>query len=136
VIVLDTSVVSLALRRRKLEVRAPAVRMLRELIDEEADLGVPGIVIQELLSGVRTDRAFEKLRLELEQFDVLLATQDEHVLAARVINGLLNVGVAVKSVDALIAAQTITHNAQLFTLDQDFERIASHVGLSLLKIEN
>ena len=135
-IILDTSVISLALRRRKPDRNSSPVRLLYKFIDEEADLSVPGIVVQEVLSGVRTQQAFERLQSELEHFDVLLATWDDHLLAAQLVNQSLDQGFVLKTVDALIAAQTIAREARLFTLDQDFEQIATHAGLSLLRVED
>jgi predicted nucleic acid-binding protein len=135
-IVLDTSVVSLALRRRKPDLASPALRALGQLIEDEADLGLPGIVVQEILSGVRRERDFHRLRTELEHFEVLLAAFDEHVLAARIVNDALNRGLALKSIDALIAAQTIARSGQLFTLDRDFKLIAADVGLTLFEIDD
>jgi predicted nucleic acid-binding protein len=132
-IVLDTSVLSLALRRRNPNPRHPAVQSFRELLSEDIQLVVPGIVFQELLGGVRSDRQFEELLQRLLTFTVVAASIDHHLSAAHSVNVCRSCGIAVTSADALIAAQTIAYGGQLFTLDQNFERIAETIGLALFK---
>ena len=65
-VLVDTSVWSLALRRRTERANA-AVDELRSLIDE-GRVAMLGIVRQELLSGIRTREAFEQLRDHLRPF--------------------------------------------------------------------
>ena len=60
-IVLDTSVLSLVFRRKaKAAVDPPAALALRRMIADDWPLGIPGIVLQELLSGVRTPTQFSR----------------------------------------------------------------------------
>lgn len=132
-IVLDTSILSLALRRRRsVGNDPPQVLVLRELIVADAPLAVPGIVVQELLSGVRADKQFHKLRNALTGYSVLLATEFHHIRAAQISNACRNKGIACSTVDALIAALTVEEGGRLFTTDADFQRIASCCGLKLL----
>ena len=73
-IVLDTSVLSAAFRRRRQSgAEARAVEALRRLLSADAPLAVPGIVLQELLAGVRTEEQFVRLRTLLEPFPLILA---------------------------------------------------------------
>src|SRR5207244_1626543 len=53
VILVDTSVWSLTFRRRSRPTIPPVAALVHELILDDAPLVVPGIVLQELLSGVR-----------------------------------------------------------------------------------
>jgi predicted nucleic acid-binding protein len=74
VILLDTSVLSFAFRRAPGgEGRLPLRRTLERLIAEDAPLVVPGVVVHELLSGVRGEAHFARLQTALEGFPVLLA---------------------------------------------------------------
>jgi len=72
VIVLDTSVLSLAFRRahRNDDVPQP-VLALRKWITDDISMAVPGIVLQELLSGVRRTEPFRKLRETMTGFSIL-----------------------------------------------------------------
>jgi predicted nucleic acid-binding protein len=72
-IVLDTSILSLAFRRRQRTEPEPyPVAALRRMVVEDVPLAIPGIVLQELLSGVRSDRQFSRLRNLLEPFAILM----------------------------------------------------------------
>jgi predicted nucleic acid-binding protein len=131
--IVDTSVLSLAFRRRARKFPEPeAVRKLRALITDNRPVLIPGIVLQELLSGVRTSAEFERLRQIFEGFPVLLASQDHHVTAARIANACIQAGVLVSTVDCLIAAITLESDARLLTTDRDFVLMAPHCGLKLL----
>jgi predicted nucleic acid-binding protein len=94
---------------------------------------VPGIVLQELLSGTRS--AAQRLRLEeiLEGFEVRTASVEDHRLAATICDDCRQRGVAAAAIDCLITAQVIRADAHLFTLDRDFDRIAAVSNLHLLK---
>ncbi len=136
-IVLDTSVLSLVFRRRKKGDREPAAAvMLRQMIDDDWPLVLPGIVLQELLSGVRSDKQFRTLRAHLDGFPVLLADQSHHVRAAQIANACRSAGVACSTIDALIAALTVTGSGKLFTTDQDFQAMAPYCGLGLVPIDD
>jgi predicted nucleic acid-binding protein len=131
VIVLDTSILSLAFRRRRREADPPAVAGLRRLIAEDVPLAVPGIVLQELLSGVRSREQFRKLRTSMAGFPLLLASEVHHVRAAQIHNACRSRGAACSAIDALIAAISIESGSMLFTADADFQRIAPCCGLKL-----
>lgn len=134
-ILFDTSVLSRVLRRRH---PGPAERRLRavfeKLMASDDPLGLPGIVLQEVLSGVHSPRQFSELsgRL-LAAFTVLPEGVSEHVEAARVRNVCLAKGLNLSGVDCLIAACAITGGHELFALDEDFEAIAKHTPLKLYR---
>jgi predicted nucleic acid-binding protein len=135
VILLDTSVLSLAFRRRGREGSEPeAVASLQRLIEEDAELAVPGIVVQELLSGLRTESEFARLEDRLSGFPVLLADEETHRSAARLANACRAAGIAASTVDCLIAAQALASGAALFTLDQDFSRMTRCAPLELVEL--
>jgi predicted nucleic acid-binding protein len=97
-------------------------------------LGLPGIVLQEVLSGVRSERQFAELSGRvLAAFSILPEGVSEHVEAARVRNVCLAKGLNVSGVDCLIAAGAITGGHDLFTVDEDFEAIAKHTPLKLYR---
>jgi hypothetical protein len=133
VILLDTSVLSAALRRKGPGMAsAPSLEALRALLRSGARVAVPGIVVQEVLSGVRERRQFDTLKsVVLAGYPVLAASVGDHVLGAQISSTCRRAGVAVATVDALIAAQAVNGRAQLFSLDADCARIARHVPLRL-----
>lgn len=134
-ILVDTSVLSLAFRRRvKTSPEPTLVQVFRRLVAEDRDVAVPGIVLQELLSGVRTANEFDRLRDLMEGFPQILASCENHVDAARISNLCRRAGIAVSTVDCLIAAIVIGTKSQLLTGDEDFELIAPQCGLQLFAL--
>lgn len=132
-IVLDTSVLSHVFRRQTERPSEPnVIAQYISLVEGRDPIAIPGVVLQEILSGVRTADQFERLRSALEGFPILLASPDDHLEAARLMNRLRAAGIAGSSFDALIAAMTMRRGAVLFTLDRDFERMASVLPLKLL----
>jgi len=131
-IVVDTSLLSVVLRRRRtIAETSPHADALRRMVSSGVPPHVPGIVIQEILSGVKTHAQFTELADALERLPVLLATTSDHLVAATLFNTCQRRGIASTLVDCLIAAQTISNGARLWTLDQDFVRIAGHSELAL-----
>jgi predicted nucleic acid-binding protein len=130
-IVFDTSVLSLVFRRPSNGRDSTARRAYEKLVIAGAPLGVPGIVMQELLSGVRSAKQFEQLLYVLTGFNVLLANVNHHMEAAMLVNRCRLRGVACSTPDALIAALAVAENAELFTTDEDFVRLARHESLRL-----
>ena len=93
---------------------------------------VPGIVLQELLSGTRSAAQRRRLEEVLEGFEVRTASVDDHRLAATIRDDCRQSGVAAAAIDCLVAAQVIRAGVHLFTLDRDFDRIAAVSNLHLL----
>ena len=134
-ILLDTSVLSAVLRRRQ---PGPEERRiggrLQGLLNGGARIHVPGLVVQELLSGIREADRFEQIKaVLLRGYPILTASIGDHVLAAEIVNKCRRRGVAVSSGDALIAALAVNARGTLFTVDEDFQRVAKLVPLKLLE---
>jgi predicted nucleic acid-binding protein len=133
VILLDTSVLSRIFRRRS---PGPEERRMQEtvaaLLAGDAALGLPGIVLQEILSGIRLARQFEELRARfLSAFTIVQPSVEDHVEAARLKNRCLAAGANVSGIDCLIATVAISGSHELFAVDSDFQDIARHAPLRL-----
>jgi predicted nucleic acid-binding protein len=135
VILFDTSVLSRVFRRRRSGVDEERLQAVFEgLMASDVPLGLPGIVLQEVLSGIRSQRQFRDLTTKLlASFAIVPEGIPEHVEAARVRNVCLGKGLTVTGIDCLIAACTITGNHELFALDEDFEAIARHSPLRMFR---
>ena len=134
-ILLDTSVLSRVFRRKRPGVEERRLHVVfEELMASDVPLGLPGIVLQEVLSGVRSHQQFSDLSAKLlTSFTILLEGMSEHVEAARVRNVCLGKELNVSGGDCLIAACAITGNHELFAVDEDFEAIAKHAPLRLYR---
>lgn len=134
-IVLDTSVLSLAYRRRPGAAEEhPAVQEFARLLDDDEAMAVPGVVLQELLSGVKGPAAFRKLDDIMSGFPLLLATRGTHVLAADLRSRCRSKGVAAGTVDCLIAAHAIEASGALLSVDDDFRNMAKHTEVRLYRL--
>jgi predicted nucleic acid-binding protein len=132
-ILLDTSVLSAVLRRKK---RGGAEQELATqvemLLQGDHAIALPGIVLQEVLSGIADRSQREKvLRAVRHSFPVLLASEGDHLKAADLAVTAAGKGIALSTPDALIAAQALNRRATLFTRDDDFAPLATLAGLHL-----
>lgn len=130
-IVVDTSIMSLVFRRKTGDRASTHIERMNHFIEEDAPLGIPGIVLQELLSGVKLPGQFEELAESVSGFTIMLAEERDHIRAAQINNVCRAQGVTSSATDCLIAAQTVRTNGKLYTLDDDFSRIAQHCSLEL-----
>lgn len=126
-VLVDTSIWSLALRRGTRDSVAE-VRALRQLIvDFRAQLIGP--VRQELLSGIRDDEEFERLRGHLAAFPDIPLRAEDFELAAAFFNRCRRAGVQGSNTDFLICAVAAHRGWAVYTADRDFARYAEHVPL-------
>ncbi len=134
-ILFDTSVLSRVFRRKGAGTQERRLEALfQDLMASEDPLGMPGIVLQEVLSGIRSQRQFSDLSTRLlAAFTVLPEGVREHLEAARVRNACLSKGLNVSGVDCLIAACAIVGDHELFAVDDDFAAIAKYVPLRLFQ---
>jgi predicted nucleic acid-binding protein len=135
VILLDTSVLSRVFRRRRPGAEERHLQsIVQELMESEAPLGLPGIVLQEVLSGIASEKQFTDLRPKLlAAFTVVPATTQDHVDAARLKNHCASKGLNASGIDCLIAASAIAGDHILFARDEDFEAISEHAPLKLFE---
>lgn len=133
-ILLDTSVLSAVPRRREASAGEQDLsEALHGLLGSSQRVSVPGLVVQELLSGVREEAQFQRIkRVLLAGYPVVTATLGDHLLAADVTNKCRRKGIAASAGDALIAAMALNRRATLFSADADFNHIAKAVPLKLL----
>ncbi|HYT67315.1 MAG TPA: PIN domain-containing protein [Vicinamibacterales bacterium] len=128
-VLVDTSVWTLALRRGA-RPHDPAVAELRSLIDE-GRVALIGPIRQELLSGIRTPDAFERLRDHLRPF------ADEHLdsidfeRAAEHFNTCRAKGIQGSNTDFLICAAAERRRLPILTTDADFGRFADVLPITL-----
>ncbi len=130
-IVLDSSVLSMVFRRTAASEPHPVVRVFHELVEDDHAMVIPGVVFQEILSGVKSIEGFRRIEDALSGFPLLFADRSAHRRAAQVRNACRVAGVTAASFDCLIAAQTLIRDAELFTLDADFVHISEVTGLRL-----
>ncbi|MGA8872215.1 MAG: PIN domain-containing protein [Candidatus Acidiferrales bacterium] len=137
-ILIDTSVWSFALRRKKESLSTTeksTVAELSELI-REGRARIIGLVRQELLSGIKSAEQYEKLRVYLRAFPDEVVDTTDYEEAARAGNRCRAAGVVVSIVDILLCAVAIRREWALFTTDPDFSRYAKELPFSIHALRN
>ena len=131
--VVDTSVWSLSLRRKP-EDLSPTERIIVEELANlisEGRVYLLGLVRQEVLSGIRTDAQFARLRSFLRAFQDLEISIEDYESAAQASNQCQAKGITVSVVDALICAVAINHDWAIFTTDNDFKLFTRILSVNL-----
>ena len=115
-------------------VERPKVARARTVIEGPEDVGVPGIILEEILRGLRNDSQFCRVRdLLLTDFTYLEMTQPLFIHAAEIYRTLRKKGKTIRSpADCLIAACAIGEAASLLEDDAGFHTIAEVVPLRLV----
>ncbi len=132
-VLVDTSVWSLSLRRHARNLTEPQKRIFDEVagLIGEARARLIGPVRQELLSGIRTDDQYQRLRQALRAFEDPALAVEDYEEAARLANLCRTRGVAGSPTDFLICAVALRREWSIFTTDQDFLRYARLLPLQL-----
>lgn len=105
-------------------------RELRRMIEESEPFALAGIVVAEVLQGLTRDAAV--IEQFLAQCDMLEPRGFETYREAAAIYRTARArGISLTTIDTLIAAIALEQGASVFTLDQDFSRIARITGLAL-----
>jgi predicted nucleic acid-binding protein len=134
-VLIDTPIWSLALRRTGADLNSHERRFsaaLQELI-RDGRAQIIGPVRQELLSGIRQETSFRKLRDYLRAFDEPHLEVADYEEAVRINKQCRSRGVAGSAIDFVICAAALRREWQVFTTDKDFNRYARIVPLKLYK---
>jgi predicted nucleic acid-binding protein len=103
---------------------------LRRMIADAEPFGLTGVVVAEILQGLTRDSG--RIERFLAQWDLIeprgFATYRE---AAAIYRAARGKGISLTTIDTLIAAIALEHSLSVFTVDQDFSRIARITRLAL-----
>jgi predicted nucleic acid-binding protein len=132
-VLVDTSVWSLALRRKTASLNATEKFIVAELSElvREGRARLIGLVRQELLSGIRTTEHFENLRLHLRSFPDEPIDTSDHEEAAKAGNRCRGKGIVVSIVDILLCAIAIKREWAIFTIDPYFTNYVKVLPISI-----
>lgn len=136
-VLVDTSMWSLALRRKSTDLNQQEHRLtqhLAELIRHDRVV-VIGPVRQELLSGIRSVLAFERLKRRLRDYDDEPLTSADYESAAALGNTCRTAGIPGSAIDFLICAAADRRDLAIFTTDRDFSRYAAAIPVKLHAIQ-
>jgi predicted nucleic acid-binding protein len=132
-VIVDTSIWSSALRRG-VQNNSAAVQELRHLVQDHRVLMI-GPVRQEILSGIRHESQFNKLKARLENFPDLSIITEDYVAAARFFNLCRAKGVQGSNTDFLICAVAVRNKFAIYSTDKDFALFSKHLPIVMYRPE-
>jgi predicted nucleic acid-binding protein len=132
-VLVDTPVWSLALRRRAVDL-APKDRQLTQALYElvrEGRVQLLGATRQEVLSGIREETQFLKIRNNLRAFEEVPLAVEDYESAAEINHKCRRMGITSSPIDMLICAASLRHRWAIFSTDLDFLHYAKVVPIEL-----
>lgn len=132
-VLIDTPIWSLALRRRPHAISSHESALKAELaaLIQEGRATLLGPVRQELLSGIREETQFNRIREYLQAFPDPTLQLEDFEQAAQCSNQCRAKGIAHSPVDMLLCAVAIRRDWALFSPDRDFKHYAGALQLRL-----
>ena len=111
----------------------PQVSVLESLIVRKEDLCLCGVILTEVLQGIRDDKEYAKTQVILSELLYLAMTRETFLLAAHIYRSLRARGITVRNaVDCMIAAVSIENDVALLHDDRDFDNISKHFDLRIV----
>ena len=103
------------------------------MIDEVEPFALTGVIVTEILQGLRRD--VRRVEHFLSLWELLEPRGFSTYREASSISRLARAkGISLKTIDTLIAAIALEYHASLFSLDKDFSRIARITPLRLYSL--
>ena len=110
---------------------SPHAARLEDLIREHNRAVLCGIVLQEVLQGIRDNKSHAATKERLTKLPYLDMSKEIHLAAASLYRSMRARGITMPSADASIAALAIHHHIPLYTKDDHFNSIAKFTSLKL-----
>jgi predicted nucleic acid-binding protein len=115
----------------------PQVQRLEQFLTEGEDVCICGVILTEILQGIREDSEYSETLSRFNVFLFLPMNRDTFVKAADLYRALRKQGITIrKTVDCMIAAVAIEHDIPLLHNDKDFDPMEKHCGLKVVKMAN
>lgn len=111
----------------------PGSDLVRKAIENKEDICVCGVIMTEVLQGIRSDKEFKRVDEILSDLVYLPITKDIFIKAAKIYRMLRKQGKTVRSpVDCMIASVCLEHDVRLLHHDRDFEVIGAFFPLQIV----
>jgi predicted nucleic acid-binding protein len=112
-------------------------RILHKLIEDEEEISITGIILTEVLQGIKEDKKYQITKNYLLEFPIYEPVgSNTYIDAARIHRECRNNGKTVRStIDCIIAAICLENDLSVLHKDRDYDIIQECVGLKVLKVE-
>jgi len=114
---------------------SPHVAALESLIERREDICICGIILTEVLQGIRKDSEFQKTRDLFNNLIFLPMHYPVFLRSADIFRKLRSKGITIrKYLDCMIASVAIENDIPLLQNDKDFQPIEKHCSLKVLSL--
>ncbi len=113
---------------------SPHVAALESLVRNKDDLCICGVILTEVLQGIRKENEYKETKKRFDSFIFLSMTHATFIKAADIYRSLRRKGITIrKPIDCMIASVAIENDIQLLHNDRDFDPIEKHFSLKTVK---
>jgi predicted nucleic acid-binding protein len=130
-VIVDSDVWSEALRRN--HIRSVYVEELRKLIVSD-EIVMIGSIRQEILSGIREEKRFKKIRNLLKPFKSEQIDDSIYELGASFFNLCRSNGIQGSHTDYLMCACAVAWKTKILSKDKDFRNYSKFLPIELLEV--
>lgn len=133
-VLVDTPIWSLSLRRRAVDLSVDDRRLTQILYQliQRGQVQLLGSTRQEVLSGIREESVFQRIRDHLGDFPNVELDKHDYEEAARISNLCRRAGVAGSTIDMLMCSVSLRYGWEIFSTNHDFVQYQRIVRLRLL----
>ena len=108
--------------------------LLTALVSENKDICICGLILTEILQGIKSDSEFDNVNKLLSELIYLPITKHSFIQAATIYRSIRKHGQTIRSpIDCIISSICIEHEVPILHDDRDFEIIAKHSKLKIAK---
>jgi predicted nucleic acid-binding protein len=112
----------------------PEVGELERLLTTTGEIATCGVVLMEVLRGIREDADYRSARKHFDSYVLLPMSRQIFLAATDIYRSLRRRGITIrKSVDCMIAAVAMENGLPLLHRDRDFDPIETYCGLKVVK---
>lgn len=106
-------------------------KKLENLIKDNNQAILCGIIIQEILQGIKDNKGYELTKEKLSKFPFIKTNRRTYIFASSIYRTLRNKGITIPALDITLASISILNKIPFFTKDEHFALIAKHTELKL-----
>lgn len=106
-------------------------KTLEGLIKDNNKAVICGVVLQEILQGIKDHTSYELTKKRLLKLPFLDTNKETYIYASSLYRSLRHKGVTIPSIDSTIGALAVLNRIPLFTKDEHFKTIARYYELKL-----
>ena len=135
-VLVDTPVWSLSLRRKATDLAPGERRITKNLYElvRQQRVRLLGSTRQEVLSGIREESAFLRIRDHLRGFVNVELDESDYEEAARATKRCIRRGITGSNADLLMCAVAVRHDWQIFSTDRDFTHYGQVLPIQLFEL--